>query len=100
MPSHSLLRGLTLDLIHVSFNASEQNNTSFISAYNATSAIPELSETADKYGTIGLLAYIPPGVEVLLIVIIIYIYIHYSIGSPCYIWREYRQTKKRFIQIA
>ena len=97
MSSHPLLRGLTLNFTNDSFNVSEQNE-SFISAYHATSAIPELSETADQNGSIGWLEYIPPGIEVLLPIGMIVLYIWYYIGSPCYIWRECRQ--KRFIQIA
>ncbi len=97
MRSHTFLRGLTLS-INGTFNSSEQN-VSFISAYNATSAIPDLSETADKYGTIGFLAYIPPGMEVLLIVGILYAYIHCYIGSPCYIIRELRKSKQKQNQL-
>ncbi len=93
MHSHTFLRGLTLS-INGTFNSSEQN-VSLISAYNATSAIPDLSEAADKYGTIGFLAYIPRGVEVLLIVGILYAYIHCYIGSPCYILRELKKSKQK-----
>jgi hypothetical protein len=93
MGSHTFLRGLTLS-INETFNSSEQN-VSLISAYNATSAIPDLSEAADKYGTIGFLAYIPRGVEVFLIIGILYAYIHCYIGSPCYILRELKKSKQK-----
>jgi hypothetical protein len=97
MRSHAFLRGLTL-IINETFNSSEQNG-SLISAFNATSAIPDLSETADKYGSIGFIAYIPRGTEVLLIIGILYAYIHCYIGSPCYIVRELRKSKQKQSQL-
>ena len=101
MQLHSFLRGLGTNvtsissvIINDSFNSSEQNG-SLISAYNATSAIPDISETADKYGSIGFIAYIPRGTEVLLIIGILYAYIHCYIGSPCHIVRELRKSKEK-----
>ncbi len=103
MPAHTFLRGLstlvanaTLSFMNGSFNASEQNE-SLISAFNATSAIPDLSATADtsgKPGKPGFINDIPIGVEVLVSVGMLYFYIHCYIGTPRQIWREWVQHKK------
>ncbi len=100
MPAHTFLRGLsilvantTLPIMNGSFNASEQNE-SLISAFNATSAIPDLSATADSYGDAGFINSIPVGAEVLLCAAMAYLYIHCYVGTPRQIWREWVQHKK------
>lgn len=100
MPSHTFLRGLTTfvanathPLLNGSFNASEQNESLF-SASNATSAIPDLSATADTYGDIGFIKYVPEGTEALLCVGLLYTYIHFYIGTPRQIWLGWLQYKK------
>lgn len=100
MPAHTFLRGLsilvanaTLPFINGSFNASEQNK-SLSTAFNATSAIPDLSATADTSGKPGFINDIPIGVEVLVSVGMLYFYIHCYIGTPRQIWREWVQHKK------
>ena len=103
MPIHTFLRGLstlvantTLSFMNGSFNASEQN-VSLSIASNATSAIPDLSATADIYGDAGFINSIPIGAEVLLCAGIAYMYIHCYIGTPRQIWREWVQHKKNMV---
>lgn len=61
---------------------------------NTTSAIPDLSATADTFGDPGFLKHIPVGVEICFTVVLLYMYIHCYIGSPRHIWREWRKWKQ------
>lgn len=70
-------------------NSILQNDT----LLNTTSAIPDLSATADTFGDIGFIKNIPVGIEVCLPVILIYMYIHCYIGSPREMWRQWKQRQ-------
>jgi len=95
------LRGL---LRILSLNTTTQSSLSFApygalqndTLFNTTSAIPDLSATADTFGDSGFIKHIPAGVEVCITIVIIYMYIHCYVGGPREIWRQwkiYKQTK-------
>lgn len=62
---------------------------------NSTSAIPELSATADTFGDPGFIRHIPVGLEAVFVALVCYMYVHLYIGSPCKIYRELRQQKQQ-----
>jgi hypothetical protein len=66
-----------------------QNDT----ALNTTSAIPDISATADPFGDPGFIKNIPVGVEVCLTLGILYMYIHCYVGSPRQIYKEWRALR-------
>ena len=93
------LRGFIRNL---SFNTTTSPSSSFApfgalqndTLLNTTSAIPDLSATADTFGEIGFIEHIPRGVESLLCVFLLYMYIHLFYGTPCQIWREWKIIKR------
>jgi hypothetical protein len=92
------LRGL---LRILSLNTTTQSSLSFApygalqndTLFNTTSAIPDLSATADTFGDSGFIKHIPAGVEVCITIVIIYMYIHCYVGGPREIWRQWKQRK-------
>jgi hypothetical protein len=94
------LRGLVRFLSLTNNTLSSQSSIPFgisqnDTVLNTTSAIPDLSATADTFGDPGFIKHIPAGVEVCLILGILYMYIHCYVGNPREIYRQWRQWKQQ-----